>query len=544
MRIRSVAGPAALALALAVVQGCAARTPQAGSGEAGAVFRPADAVASLRTAPERTDFRETTRQDDVVAWMETVAAASPLIHLDTMGYTMEGRAIPMAVVGRLPDGRPETVRASGRTVVYLQGNIHSGEVEGKEVLLMMLREIALGEHHALLDSLVLLMVPNYNADGNERLSLLNRPLQHGPTAGTGTRPNAQGLNINRDHTKLASPEGRAVAQMMTRFDPHVGVDLHTTNGTRHAYFLTYSPPLHPNTATPIVSLMREEWFPRITREVSRKYDWDFYYYGNVQGQGDARGWYTFDHRPRFSNNYYGLRNRIGILSEAYSYATLEDRILATYRFVEEILLYAHAHSSRVQALVADMDRQSIVGQRLATRATFERSPQPVRILMGDVVEERNPYSGATMLRRTDVRNPEMMYEYGTFRATEAEVVPGQYILLEPTAQVLANLEAHGARMQPFGAPRAIDGQRFRVDSTSIAPREFENQRERTVHGAWVDASVNVPAGAVVVDMDQPLARLLFTLMEPRSDDGLVSWNFFDRAIDGSGSIPVVRVLAR
>jgi hypothetical protein len=38
-----------------------------------------------RTAPERTDYRETTRYDDVVAFMEEVAAASPRIHLTTFG---------------------------------------------------------------------------------------------------------------------------------------------------------------------------------------------------------------------------------------------------------------------------------------------------------------------------------------------------------------------------------------------------------------------------------------------------------------------------
>jgi hypothetical protein len=536
----------ALVLAAAGMPACAASQQQGGgSTMLHATSDAAAAVALLRTAPERTAYRETTRHEDVVAWMETVAAASPVIHLDTMGYTMEGRAIPMAIVGRLADKRPETVRASGRTVVYLQGNIHSGEVEGKEVLLMLLREVAQGRHQQLLDSLVLIVVPNYNADGNERVSLTNRPMQHGPIAGMGTRPNAQGLNINRDHMKLQSPEARAVARMMVRFDPHVGVDLHTTNGTRHAYYLTYSPALHPNTAAPITSLMREQWFPHITREVSRKHDWDFYYYGNVQGQGDARGWYTFDHRPRFNNNYIGLRNRIAILSEAYSYATFEDRILATYRFVEEILLYAHGNASRVQAVVAAAQQQDIVGQRLATRAEFERSPQQVRILMGAVEEERNPYSGATMLRRLPVRTPEMMYEYGTFRPSETEVVPAAYILLETTPQVLANLEAHGVRMRPYGSgPREVAAQRFRVDSTSIAPREFEGSRERTVHGAWVNATVNVPATAMVVEMNQPLARLLFTLMEPRSDDGLVNWNFFDRWLDASGTIPLLRVMAR
>jgi hypothetical protein len=547
-RVRGVAA-GGLLVGVAVLSACAGSGREvrssADSGWGGYAGLDAELFdpGALRTAPERTNFRETTRYDDVVRFMEQAAAASPLIQLDTFGYSLEGRALPLAVVGRLADKRPETVRASGRTVIYLQGNIHAGEVEGKEVLLMLLREIAQGRHHQLLDSLVLLVAPIFNADGNERVSLLSRPAQHGPVGGMGTRPNAQGLNINRDHMKLVTPEGRSFALMLNRYDPHVGVDLHTTNGTRHAYFLTYSPPLHPNTPAAITSLMREQWFPHITREIRRKYDWDFYYYGNVQGQGEARGWYTFDHKPRFNNNYIGLRNRIAILSEAYSYATFEDRILATYRFVDEILAYAHANGSRIRSITAAADAESIVGQRLATRAEFERSPQPVEILMGAVEEERNPYTGATMLRRLPVRTPERMYEYGTFRATETEVVPVAYVLLETSPQILANLEAHGVRTRPLGTARELQAQQFRVDSTSVAPREFEGVRERTVFGSWVaQQTVSAPANAVVIDMDQPLARLLFKLLEPRSDDGLVTLAFFDRWIETGTGIPLVRVM--
>jgi hypothetical protein len=521
-----------VALLLAAVVFCLSAT---------AAVAGAQDVSSLRTAPERTGFRETTRYADVVAWMERVAAASPVIHLDTFGYTLEGRALPLAVVGRgLRDASPDAVRAAGRTVVYLQGNIHAGEVEGKETLLMLLRELAQGQHQQLLDSLVLLVAPIYNADGNERVRVTNRPLQHGPVGGMGQRPNAQDLDLNRDHTKLMSPEARSLVQMMSRYDPHVGVDLHTTNGTRHAYHLTYSPPLHPNTHPAITALLRQQWLPYVTAEIRRKYDWDFYYYGNVQGQGDARGWYTFDHRPRFNNNYIGLRNRIAILSEAYSYATFEDRILATARFVHEILGYAHANAARIRSTVAEAERTPLGGQQLALRATFERAPEPVEILMGAVTEERNPYTGSTILRRLPVRTPELMPEFGSFRATETGRVPARYILLESSPQILANLDAHGVRMQRLDESRDVPGERFRVDSSSVAAREFQGHRERTVHGEWVPATVAADAQAVVIDMDQPLARLLFTLLEPRSDDGLVNWNYFDRWLE-RGELPILRI---
>ena len=97
---------------------------------------------TLRTRAERTDFRETSRFDEVVAFMEAADGASPQIHLTTFAVTNEGRRLPLAVVGNVADASPGAVRASGKTVVYLQGNIHAGEVEGKEALQMLLREIA------------------------------------------------------------------------------------------------------------------------------------------------------------------------------------------------------------------------------------------------------------------------------------------------------------------------------------------------------------------------------------------------------------------
>lgn len=503
----------------------------------------AQGTADLRTAPERTEYRETTRYADVVAFMASAAMASPVIALDTMGYTFEGRALPMAIVSRgLSNTSAEAVRASGKTIVYLQGNIHAGEVEGKESLLMLLRDFAYGRNLQLLDSLVLLVVPIFNADGNERVTLTNRGTQHGPIGGMGTRANAQGLNINRDHTKLDTPEARSMALLMTHYDPHLGVDLHTTNGTRHAYYLTYSPPLHPNTHPAIITLLREDWLPWLTQTLKQKYDWDYYYYGNVQGQGDARGWYTFDHTPRFNNNYIGLRNRFAILSEAYSYATFADRIRATSRFVDEILQYAYRNATLIRRATEQADRASVVGQQLALRATYERSPQPVEILMGAVTEERNPYSGATILRRADVRTPQQMYEYGTFRATETDVAPARYVITERIPAVLSNLEGHGVRYEVTSAAMTLQAETFRVDSTRIATNESEGHRARTVFGSWQSAgAVTVPAGAIVVSMNQPLARLIFTLLEPRSDDGLVTWNYFDRWIEGNRPIPIVRV---
>ena len=66
--------------------------------------------------------------------------------------------------------------------------------------------------------------------------------------------------------------------------------------------------------------------------------------------------------PRFHNNYVGMRNRFALLSEAYAYATFEDRIKATNYFLEEALNFAHQNAARLKKAVADADKERIVGK--------------------------------------------------------------------------------------------------------------------------------------------------------------------------------------
>lgn len=502
----------------------------------------------LPTRPERTGGRETSRYDEVVAFLEAAARAAPgRLHLATFGYTSEGRPLPLAVWGRVPDASPEAVLASGKTRVYLQGNIHAGEVEGKEALLRLVRDLVNGRHAEWADSLVLLVAPIYNADGNERVSLVNRPHQHGPVGGMGQRPNAQGLDLNRDHTKLDSPEARSLVGMLNRYDPHVLVDLHATNGTYHAYHLTYAPPLHPATPAAIVETLRGEWLPAVTRELKRRDGWDVYHYGNVPGpespwaaaRGAERGWYTFDHRPRFGTNYAGLRGRFGILSEAYAYLTFPERIEVTGRFVEEVLRWAHARATPVRRATEAADRAPVAGQALATRARLRRSERPVEILMGAVREERNPYSGEPMMRRLDVRRPERMPEFVSFEAGETERAPRAYLLPPGAGAAAERLAAHGVRARVLERATRARAEEFRIDSVRVAEREFQGRRERELFGRWAAVERELPAGTVVVPTDQPLGRLAFVLLEPRSDDGFASWGLLDTP-EGAGAYPVLR----
>jgi Zinc carboxypeptidase len=509
----------------------------AGPGRPAAQSAPTSSLASLQTRAERSDFTETSRDADIESFLRTVAAASPLVHLTSFGYTHEGRSLRLAVVGKVADARAATVKASGRLRVYLQANIHAGEVEGKEAVLALVRDMARGQHAEWLSSMVLLVNPNYNADGNERVTLTSRGFQHGPIGGQGTRPNAQGLNINRDNIKLETPEARSMVRLLNEFDPHVMVDLHTTNGSRHAYHLTYETPNNP-AADPAIVAQSAAWLGAVSRTIKAKDGWEFRSYGNVSGQPPMRVWTTVEDLPRYTHNYWGIRNRFGILSETYSYLTFRDRVATNTRFLQEVLGYAHTNAAALIAATAAADGRSLVGTQLSIRSQVHRG-DGVEILMGDVIEDINPFSGRTIHRRADVQRPEKMWDETTFESTDRERVPSAYFLPADQKAAVERLRAHGIVVEAMTAPLAVPLEEFEVVTSTTTAQAFENHQERTVTGTWKAVERQVPAGGFRVSMTQPLARLAFYLLEPRSNDGLVTWNVLDEALK-SGRSPVLR----
>jgi murein tripeptide amidase MpaA len=186
----------------------------------------------LRTRAEASHYEETSSYADVERFVSTLAS-SPLVHLESFGKSEEGRDLPLLVISEPKVVTPEAARRLGRPLVFVQANIHAGEVEGKEAALMLARRLVDGDLAPLAKELVLLIAPIYNADGNERPDVRHRPAQNGPVGGVGTRENAKGLDLNRDYMKLDSREARALVELLNTWDPHVVVDLHTTNGSYH-----------------------------------------------------------------------------------------------------------------------------------------------------------------------------------------------------------------------------------------------------------------------------------------------------------------------
>ncbi len=198
------------------------------------------------------------------------------------------------------------------------------------------------------------------------------------------------------------------------------------------------------------------------------------------------------------------------------------------------------NATRIRQIVEDADKKDLVGSRLPLRAELERAPELVEILLGEVTEEKHPVDGHVMHLRKDVKLPEKMAEYGTFKGIEAERVPSAYFVAPQLTAAIDRLTAHGVIATPMKTPARLPLEEFRIATSEVARQPFQGHRERTVTGTWTAIDRELPAGTLKVDMRQPLARLAFYLLEPRSDDGLVNWNLLDEALADGKMYPIVR----
>lgn len=546
----------ALVAALVAAAGACGRpgVPAAPGATPGAAPRAASTAAGVPlTRAERTRFTETSRSDDVRAFLDTLARTAaargtPLV-VTSLGRTTEGRDIPLVIASRPLVRTPAEARALGRPIVWVQGNIHAGEVEGKEALQMLLRDLALGARPNVLDSLVLLAIPNYNADGNERVGPqgVQRTEQNGPEL-VGQRPNAQGFDLNRDYVKAEAPETRASLAAMAAWDPDAFVDLHTTDGSYHGYALTWSPSLHPSAGRRAFN--QDTLLPRVAERTLARHGVRTFPYGNFSNEYGAdvntdttkQGWFTYDHRPRFGTNYYGLRGGLSILSEAFSHDPFERRVRATYAFLQELLPALAA---------APLERTPAAGDTLvALRARLTTSPTVRAVIAEDLARvadtTRLTEPGVPRgLRRTGRYRTLPLPVHDRFDPTLARALPRggwAFDAAMPGADsIVAALRRHAITVVRLDAAREVDGARFRIDSIARAPRAFQGHREVRLAGAWRRARERLPAGTWIIPADQRGARLAFVLLAPESDDGLVAWNAFDAALAAGADFPVVEL---
>jgi dipeptidyl-peptidase 4 len=493
----------------------------------------------LRTVAEKSEYRATARYAEVVELLDRLAAVSPLAVRGELGRSGEGRAIPLLVIADPPVRTPEDARkqvADGKLLVLAIGNIHAGEVDGKEALPMVARELLTTPSHPLLKDLIVAIAPIYNTDGNEQVSKDNRPGQLGPDDGMGRRENAAGLDLNRDYLKLEASETRGLVEFFNRWDPAIFIDTHTTNGSYHRYVITWEGPKAPAGDAAIVEFARERMLPAIARQAEEEYGVPSFVYGDFDATHEK--WETYPAHARYGTTYFGLRNRLSVLSEGYSYAPYKTRVLATRDYVKAILEFAAREKTAIRDLLeqADQRTRAGVGRPLALRSVAGPAPEKILARGYEVAQPGRDKTPPGEPRDFSVQL------WTHFNAARSVARPWAYVVPADRSTVLDTLRLHGIVGTPLAEAIDVDAQVSCIDKVEFAERPFQGHRLATVSATVRTERRRLAAGSVIVRTDVPLGLLAAYLLEPECEDGLTTWNFFDADLVVGRDFPVLRVM--
>ncbi|HEY3227283.1 MAG TPA: M14 family metallopeptidase [Planctomycetota bacterium] len=520
------------------------------------------------TKAELTQCRETSTHAEVLEFLRVLAAKTDRVRVESIGRSAEGRDIACVIVSPTKAFTPAAADRQGLLKILVIANIHAGEVEGKEACQMLARDLTVGTSPAWLRKCALVIIPDYNPDGNDRIDPKNRVLdlekldgQVGPESGVGTRYTGAGINLNRDYTKQEAVESVRLSRAFGRWWPHVVIDCHTTDGSIHGYQLTWdtSHTLESGPHGPIL-YARDTFLPEIGRRLLRGKRFRTFFYGNYRNQEDpSQGWETYSPLPRYGSHYRGLTGRMDVLLEAYSYIPFDRRIDVMYATLLEIFLTASRNAATIKSIVERAERETVEKGRhpspfdlvginygvahpgpddhVSMTYPAHPFPDPVAIVGWDK---------ATLKARKVEGGKRTTYEglfYGRFAPTRLVRRPFAYAVPDT---LIPRLHNHNLRVERLTRPVEVPVERYVIidmKKTRSPDVGTHTLLETVLHARSEVSPRTLPAGTAIVPMAQPLAHVAMYLLEPESDDGFARWGILDGDLRPGSEFPVVRINA-
>jgi hypothetical protein len=503
--------------------------------------------AKYLTVPERTNFTRTASSTDVLEFIDALRWSSDKVHVINMFTTSLRRTCPAVVLASPRVTSPDEAVKSGKTVVYLQGNIHAYEPEAKEALLMLLRDILLGKRKSLLDNLIIIVCPNFNVDGTDTLSLSD-----GTPHILGSAVNAQNINLNRDAIRVETAEIAGLYRtVFNRWDPTLIYDGHLMGRVQHGYAIGYAtctvPASHPGPREYVF----DKLFPAVREATRKNFGLEVFTHCETDGKWPPTVWSheaaMWTNEAKFVANAYGLRNRMTILAETPGHESFERRIYAHYSLIAGVLEFANAHGKEMQEVCRAADRDVVetikakaeTGELRNFVAGKYESYGKVDIL---VYKERN---ASTLVPGTSVRAriaPHMLQAPELVRGVEflckpvgtvEARVPRGYLIPAELDFVAEKLRAQNVKVEVLAKPVKVTGEEFVIDK--VGQGRSGGYSMIKLDGGFAPSPVReFPAGTFRVDMAQPLANLAFYCLEPQAADGFVGWGVFDATFKSLG----------
>ncbi|HUB83267.1 MAG TPA: M14 family metallopeptidase [Bryobacteraceae bacterium] len=495
----------------------------------------------LLTTGEKSGWNLTAPYAECVEISHRLEKASSQVKVLNIGTTPEWRTMIALVVSKDHAFTPEAAARTNKVVIMIQSGIHAGEIEGKDTVLMLVRDMTVTKKYAAwLDKAIFVIIPVFNVDGHEHFSAYNRPQQNGPRD-TGLRNTAQRLNLNRDYIKADTPEMRAWLRIFNAWNPDFHIDNHVTDGSDMQYDVTWDMARNQDIAEPAGTWVRDKFIPELDKHMAE----DGHLvapYGALRGNGGNREFFMEVFSPRYSHLYVALRNRPSLLVETHSLKAARTRAWANYDImrhsIETILLDPEALRKAVRD--ADAQMAARAGDRsaapvyLAGKVSSSKSRPLVYLALkqGQVPSE---VTGTTSLRYLAEKDDIQTVIHDQIDTTVEEQMPLGYLIPSAWKQIADLLALHGVEMERTRKPLTQEFETYRFSGVKWANGPVEGHIMLADFDArLVKEHITIPEGSYWVPMKQARARLILATLEPQAPDSFARWGLMYQVFEGGG----------
>ncbi len=481
---------------------------------------------------EKSGFKGTPRYDETISYCKRLDQASPWITYTTFGTSPQGRKLPLLIIDKNGYFDPSSARRSGNLVVLIMAGIHPGEIDGKDAMLMLFRDIGiLQEDTDLLDHLTVLFIPIFNVDGHERFSPYNRINQDGPEE-MGWRTTAQNLNLNRDFLKADTPEMQAWLKLFQQWLPDFCIDIHVTDGADYQYASTYGIETFGNMDQGLTTWAESNLAPVMEQKMDEA-GYPIFPYVMFRKWHDPRsGLRSGAASPRFSIGYAAIQNRIALLIENHSLKDYNTRVSASYEQVKIILRLLNMQYTELKALndIADSFTASAHLRDAPFALQFTTGKDSIMLEFRGVGYDKvtSDLTGGDWFQYHPDKPQTFQIPYFNHQEQSVSVrLPEAYIIPPEWSPVIDRLGLHGIKYFILKKPGNILVQSYKFKDPSWNKNPYEGRFPLTVNYDTILEEREYPAGSVLIDMNQRTARVIAHIFEPDAPDSYVGWGFFN-----------------
>jgi murein tripeptide amidase MpaA len=475
----------------------------------------------LKTTAEKSGWKLTGRSSETETLCHNFQRSFPSqVTCKTYGVTPAGRNLKYLVVGN-----PSLPK------VWVQAGIHAGEIDGKDAVFLLIRNILTGkESPEVLKKISLVFIPIVNLDGHERFGKWNRPNQVGPEE-MGWRTTSQNFNMNRDFAKADSPEMQALLKLWNKMDPVLSLDLHVTDGAQFQPEVGLI--IHPHTSFGTSTLHKEGKIfeeKMISSMVERGHSALPFYPSFEEEDRPLSGFGRYVSTTRFAHGYWYNNNRLGMLVETHSWKDYATRVKTHYSTVLSSLKIAALSADKWKMAEKELDTESLSGKDIPLEYKHSEKNSRIDFPGYKFTIKKSEISGEDVISY-DPRRPEIwnvpLYEEIIPVLTVSAPKDGYYFRKADAAFVIPKLNIHGIKFNEIKLKKGDALTIFHAVKTEFSTASFESHQTLIVQGDWTQDNVKENGDYYFVPIKQPKARLVLQLFEPKAKDSFVAWGFFN-----------------